>query len=93
MNIINKLKKLFLSNEDYLRSLGVEIGPHSWISTREFPSEGYLIKIATMYALLVALHSTPMAVCGVSGFITMTLILSILVRLRWVTTLLSVPIV
>lgn len=45
MNIINKLKKLFLSNEDYLRSLGVQIGAHSWISTREFPSEGYLIKI------------------------------------------------
>ena len=45
MNIIGLIKRIFLSNEDCLRSQGVKIGKHSWISTRKFPSEGFLVSI------------------------------------------------
>ena len=43
--LIRKLRNLSLTDEEYARKLGVIIGENCWISTRNFPSEPYLITI------------------------------------------------
>ena len=43
--IIKKIKKRLLSPQKYAESLGVKIGKDCFISTKQFPSEGYLIEI------------------------------------------------
>lgn len=39
------LRKNMMSCEDYARKVGVKVGNGCFISTKEFPSEGYLIEI------------------------------------------------
>lgn len=43
--ILNKVRSLFISDEEYARNLGVKIGKGCYISTRFFTSESYLIEI------------------------------------------------
>ena len=49
MSVLRKIKKVyelyFISNEKFLQKRGVKFGKGCFISTREFPSEGYLIEI------------------------------------------------
>lgn len=44
-NLLDKMRRRFISSEKYARSLGVRIGKDCYISTKNFPSEGYLIEI------------------------------------------------
>jgi len=45
LTIRNKFKKIVLSPNEYAKSLGVKLGKCSWLSTKNFPSEGFLIEI------------------------------------------------
>lgn len=45
LNLIKRIRSLFMSNEDYLRGMGVKIGKGCSISSREFPTEGYLVEV------------------------------------------------
>lgn len=44
-NIFNKIQKYLMTPNEYAISKGVKIGKGSWLSTKEIPSEGYLIEI------------------------------------------------
>lgn len=43
--LINKIKKEFMSDNQYAKSIGVKFGKGCWFSTKLFPSEAYLIEI------------------------------------------------
>ena len=43
--IYHKIRKYMMSPNEYALSVGVKLGKGSWLSTKEIPSEGYLIEI------------------------------------------------
>lgn len=42
--IIKKIRKNFMSANEYAASIGVKLGKGCWLSTKDFPSEGYMIE-------------------------------------------------
>lgn len=47
MNIVNKLIKLFMSPMRYAKRCGVKFGEDCWFSTKNWPTEAYLIEIGS----------------------------------------------
>lgn len=45
LSIVRRIKKILMSPNEYAESIGVKIGKGSWLSTKSFPSEGFLIEI------------------------------------------------
>lgn len=43
--LYKKIKKHLMSPNKYARSIGVKLGKGCWLTTKEFPDEGYLIEI------------------------------------------------
>ena len=44
-NIFKKIRKYMMTPNEYAISVGVKLGKGCWLSTKEIPSEGYLIEI------------------------------------------------
>lgn len=44
-SIYDKIRKRMMSPNKYALSVGVKLGKGSWLSTKQIPSEGYLIEI------------------------------------------------
>lgn len=43
--IVKKVSRYLMSPEEYAKSIGVKLGKNVYLSTKEFPNEGYLIEI------------------------------------------------
>lgn len=43
--IIKKIRKNFMSANEYAASIGVKMGKGCWLSTKDFPSEAYMVEL------------------------------------------------